>query len=148
MDFNPVNGDPMVTDEPVSADRLTAECPVHGTVPVVCPRCAGKAGGRAHRGTRSRRKKELEALETTRRVLDVHPAAQIIEAMAEDRRQCHELAAKTGDDGDYLFARLSLLPGALNYLQHACDRLRMSPEEKTKLREELQKTISLALSDE
>jgi hypothetical protein len=27
--------------------------PTHSTVPVVSPRCAGKAGGKAHRGTRS-----------------------------------------------------------------------------------------------
>jgi len=47
-----------VTSEPIARDRLTAECPAHGTVPVVCPRCAGKQGGRAHRGTTWESKKQ------------------------------------------------------------------------------------------
>lgn len=130
----------------VNVHKLSAECPAHGTVPVVCPRCAGTAGGKAHRGTQSRRKKELEALETVRRTLDLEPAAQTVEAIAEDRRECQELAANTGDDAEYLFARLSLLPEALNYLRRACDQLRMSPEERAKLLEEMQKTVALALS--
>ncbi len=29
--------------------RLSADCPIHGKVRVVCPRCAGKMGGRGRR---------------------------------------------------------------------------------------------------
>jgi hypothetical protein len=44
----------MVTEpKTTQIEKLCADCPTHGTVRVVCPRCAGKAGGRAHRGTRS-----------------------------------------------------------------------------------------------
>jgi hypothetical protein len=31
-------------------ERLWVRCPRHGKVRVVCPRCAGKAGGHAKRG--------------------------------------------------------------------------------------------------
>lgn len=36
---------PIVTPE---IKRLEAECPRHGLVRPVCPKCAGETGGRAH----------------------------------------------------------------------------------------------------
>jgi hypothetical protein len=41
-------------------EKLSAQCPTHGKVPVVCPRCAGKAGGKAHQGTRWKSRRDLE----------------------------------------------------------------------------------------
>jgi len=40
---------PMVTPE---VQRLDAECPRHGLVRPVCPKCAGEVGGRAHKDSR------------------------------------------------------------------------------------------------
>jgi hypothetical protein len=39
---------PLPTPE---VERLTAECPRHGVVRPVCPKCAGETGGKANRGS-------------------------------------------------------------------------------------------------
>jgi hypothetical protein len=109
MDFNPVNGDPMVTDNPVAVEKLSVECPIHGTVPVVCPRCAGEVGGRAHRGTTWKRKKAMEAMQTARRLLRASPVLRAFVEQAEQEMR----------------------------FQSLCDTLGMSAEEKDKLREDM-----------
>jgi hypothetical protein len=44
-------------------EKLWAQCPRHGRVRVVCPRCAGKIGGKAKRGRGHRQRlKALSAL--------------------------------------------------------------------------------------
>lgn len=137
-------GEPMVT---TALEKLSAECPIHGTVPVVCPRCAGKAGGKAHRGTRSRRKKDLEALADARRVLDVYPEAKMLEQMAEERKRFQILADRLGwtkDERELLFTEMHLDRG-ISHLREVCDRMGLPPEERAKLHEDLQKMIAVAL---
>jgi len=46
-----------LADQPVCVERLTTECPTHGTVPVACPRCIGRRGGKRHKGTNWKRKR-------------------------------------------------------------------------------------------
>jgi hypothetical protein len=75
---------------------LAAECPTHGTVAVVCPRCAGKAGGKAHHGTTWESKKLHKDMETMRRVLDIHPEARMLTDMVEDRKKLQSLSARMG----------------------------------------------------
>ena len=93
----------------VRLEKLSAECPTHGTVPVVCPRCAGKAGGMAHRGTRSRRKKDLAALEDARRMYDASPLLQALAEQADQEER----------------------------FQGLCDKLGMSAQERAEMREDM-----------
>jgi hypothetical protein len=109
MDFNPVNGDLMVADNPVAVEKLSVQCPTHGTVAVACPRCAGKAGGKAHRGTTWKRKKALEAMQTARRLLRASPVLKAFVEQAEHEKQ----------------------------LESMCDALGMSAEERDKLRQDM-----------
>jgi hypothetical protein len=137
-----------ITDENVTVEKLSAECPTHGMVPVVCPRCAGKVGGKAHRGTRSRRNKQLKALADARRVLDVYPEAKMLEEMASERKEFQDLADKIGltnGEHELLLTRLRLDSG-MDYLKHICDRIGMSPVERARLREDMQRSVALALS--
>jgi len=50
-------------------ERLSAECPRHGRVRIVCPKCAGKIGGMMRRGRGHRQQlrivSELERAEMT-----------------------------------------------------------------------------------
>ena len=149
----PCNGGLMPTKEPVSLDRLTAECPIHGTVTVRCPRCLGRRGGKRHKGTTWNRKKELEAIEefgeTARRVLDLQPEVRMLEEMAKDRKKLQDLGVRMGwskDEVELLFTELRL-NGGLKYLRHLCDRMGMSPEERAGLCEEMQKSLAVALGD-
>lgn len=148
------HGEPMVTHEPVSAERLTAECSTHGTVPVQCPRCIGKRGGKRHKGTTWKRKKELEAIrrfdETTRRVLGLQPEARMLETMAKARKKLQSIGARMGwskDEVELLFTQMHL-DGGMRYLRHLCDRTGMSPEERASLREDIQRTTAFALGGE
>jgi hypothetical protein len=150
MDFNPANGDPMITDNPVAVEKLSSECPTHGMVPVVCPRCAGKQGGKRHKGTTWKRKRLHKDMETARRLLDILPEASILEEMAAERQEFQDLADKMGltkDERELLLTRMRLVSG-MDYLEHICDRMRMSPEERARLRENMQKEMSLALGSE
>lgn len=133
----------------VTVHKLSAECPTHGAVPVACPRCAGKAGGKAHRGTRSRRKNDLKALADARRVLDISPEATMLEEMATERKEFQDLADKMGlteDEKELAFTRMHLSQG-MNYAKYICDRMGMSPEERAKLLEDMQKSAALALGN-
>jgi hypothetical protein len=94
-------------DHQPESEKLSAECPTHGTVSVVCPQCAGKAGGKAHRGTRSRRKKELEALQDARWVCEASPP--LMQTLAEQEKR----------------------------FQAVCDKLGMSAEERAAMREDM-----------
>jgi hypothetical protein len=84
------------TDERIALEKLSAECTTHGTVPVVCPRCAGKAGGKAHRGTRSRHNRELKALGDARRVYDASRLMQALAEQTEDEKRFQALCDKLG----------------------------------------------------
>jgi hypothetical protein len=148
---DPENGGPIVTGEPVSVDRLTAECPTHGTVPVRCPRCIGRQGGKRHKGTTWKRKKELEAVkmfdETTRRVLDLQPEVRMLQQMAQARKKLQNLGARMGwskDEVELLFTELRL-DGGMKYLRQLCDRMGMSPEERAEVCKDMQRTSFLAL---
>jgi hypothetical protein len=150
MDFDTSNRAPVAADEPVTVPHLIADCPTHGTVPVVCPRCAGKAGGKRHKGTTWKRKRLDKNMETARRLLDILPEARMLEEMAVERKQFQDLADKIGltkGERELLLTRLRLDSG-MDYLKHICDRMGMSADERAKLRDELQKTISLALGCE
>jgi hypothetical protein len=141
------DGQPMAA---TGLEKLFAECPTHGTVSMVCPRCAGKVGGKAHRGTRSRRKKELKALEDARRVLDVHPEAKMLENMAEDRKRFQALADRLGwtrQERELWFTRMFLADG-VRHLGELSDGMGLPPEERAKLREDMQESVALALGSE
>lgn len=71
---------------------LLAKCPSHGTVVVVCPRCAGKAGGKRHKGTSWRRKQLHRDMETARRLVKASPVLKALIGEAEQlHRLCHTL---------------------------------------------------------
>jgi hypothetical protein len=140
-------GEPMAT---AALERLSADCPIHGRVPVVCPRCAGKAGGKAHRGTRSRRNKELKALEDARRVLDVYPEVKMLEEMAQERKSFQRLADRLGwtrQERELCFTRMFLADG-MRHLGELSDGMGLPPEERARLREDMQESVALALGSE
>jgi hypothetical protein len=131
-------------------EKLSAECPTHGTVPVVCPRCAGKAGGRAHRGTRSKHTKGLEALETARRALHASPEVKLLEEIAEEQKRFQALADRLGwtkDERDYWLTNMLLDAGVI-HLGELCDRMGLPLEERTWLRENRKEKIAVALRGE
>lgn len=141
-------GDSDADTAKVTVHKLSAECPTHGNVPVVCPRCAGKAGGKAHRGTRSRRKKELKALADARRVLDISTEAKMLEDLASERKEFQDLADKmkwTKDERELVFTEIHLDQG-ISHLRELADRMGMSPDERAKLLTDMQKMVALALS--
>lgn len=137
-----------IAEENVTVEKLSAECPTHGTVPVVCPRCAGKAGGKRHKGTTWKRKKLHKDMETARRLLDILPEARMFEEMAAERKEFQELADKIGlTKGEHeLLLTLLRLDNGMDYLKHICDRIGMSPVERARLREDMQRSVALALS--
>jgi hypothetical protein len=81
---------PSQSDKP-ELERLTAECSHHGTVHPVCPKCAGKVGGRKHKGThwRGREKLQLarEELAVAERVLAAYYDS--VRRMRECEAQAH-----------------------------------------------------------
>ena len=79
---------PSQPDHP-ELERLTAECPQHGTVHPVCPKCAGKVGGRAHRGTHWRGRKELELARE-----ELAMAERVLEAYYDSVRRMRECEAQ------------------------------------------------------
>lgn len=147
MALDSSNGDSMATDNPVAVEKLSVECPVHGTVPVVCPRCAGKRGGKQHKGTTWKRKRLDKDMETARRLLDILPEAKMLEQMAEERKRFQILADRLGwtkDERELLFTEMHLDHG-ISHLREVCDRMGLPPEERAKLHEDLQKMIAVAL---
>jgi hypothetical protein len=86
-------GQPMAT---TALEKLSVECPTHGRVPVVCPRCAGKAGGRAHRGTRSKRTKALEDLERAREFCEIAPEMDVLARLVEENKKFRAICDKLG----------------------------------------------------
>jgi hypothetical protein len=147
----PNNCGPTVSDEPVSVDRLTTDCPTHGTVPAHCPRCLGRRGGKRHKGTAWKRKKELDAIEkfseTTSRVLDLQPEARMLVGMAEARKRVSNIAEQLGwpkEEVELLLTEMGLSEG-FRYLRQLADR--MSPEDRASLREDMQKSVAVALGD-
>jgi hypothetical protein len=150
MTRDPHNGGPTVTEESVPVDRLTAECPTHGTVPVHCPRCLGRRGGKRHKGTTWKRKMLHKDIETARRLLDIQPEARVFEQMAEARKKIQSLGARMGwskDEVELLFTQMQL-DGGIRHLRQLCDRMGMSPEERARECEDMQRTIALALGSD
>ena len=150
----PSNHGLSATDEPVAVEKLSAECSVHGKVSVHCPRCLGKRGGKRHKGTTWKSKKELEAVEKfgemARRVLDLQPEAKLLEELAEDHKRFQSIAEHLGwskDETQLHFTRMLLAQG-IQHLRDLSVAMGMTAEERTKLAEDMQKSVVLALRNE
>lgn len=149
----PSNSGLTATGEPVAVEKLSAECPTHGTVTVHCPRCLGKRGGKQHKGTTWKSKKELEAVEkfgkVFRQVLDLQPAARMLGEIAEARKRVYKIAEKLGwsaEEAELFLTRIHLNQG-FRYTRELSDRMGMSVEERAKLAEDMQKSVALALGN-
>lgn len=139
--------------EQVPVERLTAECPTHGSVPVHCPRCLGRRGGNRHKGTTWKQKKYFEAAEKlseeVRRLLDLQPEARMLGEIAEARKKVYKIAEQFGwskDQAELLLTDIRLNQG-FEYLRELTDRMGMSPDERTKLREDIQRPVAIVLGD-
>jgi hypothetical protein len=117
------------TDDKVTLEKLSAECPTHGTVPVVCPRCAGKVGGKRHKGTTWKLKKELKALEDARRVYNASPLLQALAEQAEEEKKFRLLCDKLGASAEERAAmREDMIRRSL--FRELADRAGWTPEQR------------------
>jgi hypothetical protein len=69
--------------------KLTAQCLHHGTVHPVCPKCAGKVGGKRHAGTQWRGREELQLARE-----ELAMAERVLEAYYDSVRRMHECEAQ------------------------------------------------------
>lgn len=95
--------------ELVPVERLSAECSIHGTVPVVCPRCIGKCGGRHHKGTTWKRKQLHREMETARRLLRASPVLKaFIDEAGQLQRLCNTIGLSAEERNQLLANMISL----------------------------------------